>query len=223
MASAPVRINYIRHLNAFFAQVRKDHRLHAQHISLYMALFYTWNRHHFHTSFPVLREEIMRLSRIGSRNTYTMCMKHLHACGYICYQQAAQLFAPATISMCPIFETLKGPGTETLSVPDQGHIYYKQINKIKQEEKKALSPPLAQVQAFFNANAYPETEASKFFHHYEANGWRQGGRAPITNWQAAAHKWVLNIHPTKPKGHEQYTPAATKLHCNQNKSYTDPL
>lgn len=34
-----MKVNYIRHVNAFFAQVRKDNRLRAHHISLYMALF----------------------------------------------------------------------------------------------------------------------------------------------------------------------------------------
>lgn len=62
------RINYI-HLNTFFAQIRKDDRLHANHISLYLALFQVWNQYRFSNPFPILREEVIRLCHIGSLNT----------------------------------------------------------------------------------------------------------------------------------------------------------
>ncbi|MGO4292695.1 hypothetical protein [Chitinophaga sp. RAB17] len=80
--------NYIRHVNAFFAQVRRDDRLHTNHVSLYMALFQVWNQRHFKQSFPILRDEVISLSRIGSMNTYSRCIKELHCYGYILYQQA---------------------------------------------------------------------------------------------------------------------------------------
>jgi hypothetical protein len=33
-------------------------------------------------------------------------------------------------------------------------------------------------------------EAAKFFDHFEANGWRQGGRTPLRSWQAALRNWL---------------------------------
>ncbi|MEI3800387.1 MULTISPECIES: hypothetical protein [unclassified Chitinophaga] len=80
--------NYIRHMNAFFAQVRRDDRLHANHVSLYMALFQIWNQHHFKKSFPILREEVIALCCIGSMNTYTRCIKELHSYGISCTNRA---------------------------------------------------------------------------------------------------------------------------------------
>ncbi|WP_211302090.1 hypothetical protein, partial [Chitinophaga niastensis] len=89
-----------------------------------------------------------------------------------------------------------------------------------------ILPALSQVQEFFNVHVYPEMEADKFFHHYQANGWRQGGKTLITDWQAAAHKWILNIHPQKAETHDKHTRQPTgpgRLHTNENKSYSDPL
>ncbi|HVI49206.1 MAG TPA: hypothetical protein VM802_30340 [Chitinophaga sp.] len=288
MVTSSTQTNYIRHLNAFFAQVWKDDRLRTHHISLYMALFQVWNHNRFQHPFPVLREEVMILSRIGSRNTYVKCMKELQQYQYITYRPAKHPYAPSLVTMMPLADFISGSATEQLplfssstwpkSEPhDQyknephtwlkngtrsgskvGHIYNKHINNIKRERENILPPPkknikneakkdqpgtdapraentgsatrnlpaLSQVQEFFNAAGYPKTEADKFFHHYQANGWLQGGKTPIADWQAAAHKWALNIHPLKTQNNDQYTQSPAKpgrLHTNENKSYADPL
>jgi hypothetical protein len=275
--------NYIRHLNAFFAQVRKEHRLHANHVSLYLALFQVWNCHRFQNPFPVLREEVMSLSCIGSRATYVRCLKHLHHCGYISYVPAKQAYAASYVSIVPLAGFLADacsgqlflfgndkagtmrpksepqhllksephmwPGIGPRSGPKVGH-FNKHINNSKQEGENRLPPPakkskhetgnpqgnpgmpgatralpaLPEVKEFFGVHGYPAVEAGKFFHHYQANGWRQGGKTLITNWQAAAHKWILNIHAQK--CHDTHTKQSTRsgnLHSNENKSYSDPL
>lgn len=288
---AVMRVNYIRHLNAFFAQVRKDERLRANHISLYLALFQVWNQYHFQNPFPILREEVMRLSGIGSRSTYLQCLKQLQMFQYIVYQPTRQPYSPSLIEISRLtnctealaatqlllFQELKvgdillepdnmwtksEPRTRLKNGPRQGpkmgHIINKHINNKKRERKNALPlskkshknevkniainaavlyqtatasvppapPSLPQVQQFFQAVGYPEVEARKFFHHYQANGWRQGGRTLIQDWQAAAHKWMLNIH-AKITTHDnriiQSTLRPGKLHTNENKSYSDPL
>ena len=38
-----------------------------------------------------------------------------------------------------------------------------------------------------------ETEAEKFFNHYESNGWLLGGKVPMRNWKAACRSWVAKI------------------------------
>ena len=256
--------NYIRHLNAFFEQVRKERRLHANHVSLYLALFHVWNCHRFQNPFPILREEVMGLSCIGSRATYVRCLKHLHHCGYISYVPAKQAYAPSYVSIVPPAgfiwpgnepqrllksEPHMWPNSGPRSGPKVGH-FNKHINNNKQEGENRLPPPakknknetenlqvspeapgaarvlpaLPQVQDLFSAQSYPAVEAGKFFHHYQANGWRQGGKTPITNWEAAAHKWILNMHAQK--YHDTYAKQSTRsgnLHSNENKSYSDPL
>jgi hypothetical protein len=92
-------MNYIRHLNAFFSFVRSDNRLTSSHVSLYLALFQYWNFNRFQNPFPVYRQNMMQLSKIGSKNTYHKCLKELHATGYIMYQPSNSKFQPVKISM----------------------------------------------------------------------------------------------------------------------------
>lgn len=92
-------MNYIRHLNAFFGVVRHDNRLTTSHISLYMALFQYWNFNRFQNPFTVYRNDIMRLSKIGSKNTYHKCMKELHQARYIFHHPSATKYQPVKISM----------------------------------------------------------------------------------------------------------------------------
>jgi|GEM_PF-116129 len=92
-------MNYIRHLNAFFAVIRHDNRLTTSHISLYMALFQYWNFNRFQNPFTVYRDDIMKLSKIGSKNTYHKCMKELHQARYIFHHPSATKYQPVKISM----------------------------------------------------------------------------------------------------------------------------
>ena len=92
-------MNYIRHLNAFFSFVRSDNRLTSSHVSLYLALFQYWNFNRFQNPFPVYRDNMMQLSKIGSKNTYHKCLKELHVNGYIMYHPSSSKFHPVKISM----------------------------------------------------------------------------------------------------------------------------
>ena len=92
-------MNYIRHLNAFFLFVRSDKRLTSSHVSLYVALFQYWNFNRFQNPFPVYRENIMQISKIGSKNTYHKCIKELHQARYIVYYPSSSKFQPVKISV----------------------------------------------------------------------------------------------------------------------------
>lgn len=92
-------MNYIRHLTTFYAFVKNDHRLTPFHISLYMAIFQYWNFNRFQTTFPVYRENLMQLSRIGSKNTYHKCIRELHQSRYIHYHPPLSKFQPIKISV----------------------------------------------------------------------------------------------------------------------------
>lgn len=76
----------------------------------------------------------------------------------------------------------------------------------KERESGAASPPLAPAAvAARKPEATPSsletvvtygktirlttTECEKFYDHFTANGWRQGGRTPIKDWQAALRNW----------------------------------
>lgn len=92
-------MNYIRHLNAFFSVARIDKRLTSSHVSLYMALFQYWNFNRFQNPFPVYRDTMMQLSKIGSKNTYHKCIRELHLASYIVYHPAISKYQPVKISM----------------------------------------------------------------------------------------------------------------------------
>ena len=92
-------MNYIRHLTAFYNHVKKDDCLTASHISLYMALFQYWNFNRFQNPFPVYRQNIMNLSKIGSKNTYHKCIKELHQAKYIYYHPSPSKFLPVKVSI----------------------------------------------------------------------------------------------------------------------------
>lgn len=83
------------------------------------------------------------------------------------------------------------------------------------------------VMRFFTASEYPPAQASKFFHYYNANGWKIGGKAPIENWQSAAHSWMLHDQNTHVNGTDQKNNSsasgANRLHASANKNYSEPL
>jgi hypothetical protein len=86
------------------------------------------------------------------------------------------------------------------------------------KEKKPIPPTLDEVLSFFKSENFPELEAKKFFNHFQSNGWKVGGKAPMKDWNAAAQNWILNglrfINSTnQPK---------TKPGPN-NKDYSEPL
>jgi hypothetical protein len=78
----------------------------------------------------------------------------------------------------------------------------------------ALAAPtdLQSVEVFFtNHNvADARAEASKFFDHYESNGWRQSRGLPIRKWEAAARSWINKIGQFEPAASDR--PAATHRH-----------
>lgn len=92
-------MNYIRHLHAFYHHVKRDDRLSTSHVSLYLALFQFWNYNRFQNPFRINREELMQLSKIGSKNTYHKCMKELHAFRYIIHHTVITKYQPVKISM----------------------------------------------------------------------------------------------------------------------------
>ena len=274
-------MNYIRHLNTFFSLMSTDTRLSASHISLYMALFQYWNFNRFQNPFPIYRDNMMKQSKIGSKNTYHKCIKDLHQLKYIYYHPSGSKFLPVKVSVArldvpeepvsryrqlelfsieresknsksilpsPLGEGGQRPdevggdacpnnGTDsvpilrpmstdfdTVPVPKMGHnIKHKHlINESKQPAQKIFDKnekinqeinrlggvsnsvhdelPLSsakgvkkeEVESFFQQNNYPPTEAQKFFNHYQSIGWKIKGITPITDWQAAAQKWMLN-------------------------------
>ena len=52
-----------------------------------------------------------------------------------------------------------------------------------------------------------ETEAKKFFNHFEANGWLVAGRSPMLNWHSAMNSWKLRERDFAPARSSPAAPA----------------
>lgn len=78
-------MNYIKHLTGFFIRIASEETIYPTHISLYIALFQSWNINRFKNPISISRDEMMKTSRIASKATYHKCIKELQNMGFIDY------------------------------------------------------------------------------------------------------------------------------------------
>lgn len=222
-------MNYIKHLNGVYSQFSKDNRLNPSHISLYIALFQLWNYNRFPNEFHISREEIMKLSKIGSTATYHKCIKELNHWKYILYKPSHNPFKGSKVKLFNFESSDKEDVNLDRSLNEQALISNTNINKhninfIKLEaiakEKLILD--------FFQKENYPELEAKKFYNHYQGIGWKVGGKTKMVDWQATARSWMLKAEEMKLSTREKTNNLPLNhfqdnLHTNRNKNYDEPL
>ena len=183
-------MNYIRHLNAFFSFVRSDNRLTSSHVSLYLALFQYWNFNRFQNPFPIYRENIMQISKIGSKNTYHKCLKDLHTTHYIIYQAGITRHQPVKITIIRLdkkqelnyeqLDLFKGQNNELSSqdtdisnvpivslqppsyVPDLGHAYVPDLTCISPNIDTGTVPNMGHLIKHKQINSVCKTHTSVF-------------------------------------------------------------
>ena len=197
-------MNYIAHLTAVMERIAQDERLNPSHVSLYLALFQFWNMNRFKNPISIHREDTMRLSKIGSKNTYHKCISELSQWGFFLYCPSHNPMKGSTVKMYK-FVTSSGTttrtstGTTSVQVPVQAlvpSINNTNINKLskqnkQKESKKNFTPPsLDEVLEFFKIQKFVLEEAEPFILYYQANGWLVG-KAKMKDWQAAARNWIL--------------------------------
>lgn len=239
-------INYIKHLNAVFHQFSKDSRLNPTHISLYMAFFQLWNHNRFPKKFHVNREDVMKLSKIGSKSTYHKCIKELDHYKYLVYFPSHNPFKGSQIRMLifhpvsdedPIkitndfLEKTTVPKSRQvpnqpvdLGVPNQGQAVvplYKHNKQIENSYKLDQPKNEFEVLTFFKKENWPELEAKKFYNHYLGIGWKVGGKTKIVNWKATAQNWMLKA--VEIKNSKQVSQNKDNLKTTKNKNYNQPL
>ena len=72
-------------LARFMIQAAQNTKVLPTHISLYLALFWSWKQNNYCEPFAVYRKELMALAHINSIATYHKCMKDLSNLGVIGY------------------------------------------------------------------------------------------------------------------------------------------
>ena len=212
-------MNYIAHLTAAMEKIEKDGRLHSSHVALYLALFQYWNMNRFKNPISIHREDTMRLSKIGSKNTYHKCISELSEWGFFLYCPSHNPMKGSTVKMYK-FGTSSGTttrtstGTTSVQVPVQAlvpSINNTNINKLSKqnkqgESKKNFTPPsLEEVLEFFKIQKFVLEEAEPFFLYYQANGWLVG-KAKMKDWQAAARNWILRSKKFQAEKNGKLTP-----------------
>lgn len=222
-------MNYITHLNAAFHEFYRDNRLKSGHISLYFALFFYWNLHHFPNAFYANREEIMKLAKIGSKSTYHRLIKDLSDWDYIEYVPTQN---PRLHTMVLVSHFCTGNGTETgqagtlmrrycpKNVPLT--LYIKHLKQLKLSVRKPKNE--FEVIEFFKSKKWPSVEALKFYNHYAGIGWKIGGKIKIEDWQATAANWMIKANEIKEKPTLKIVSKNTDfLITNEQKNYGQPL
>lgn len=58
----------------------------------------------------------------------------------------------------------------------------------KKDKRKAgcIAPTWEEVKMYAVLIGWPERDAKMWFNHFQANGWKVGGKSPMKDWQAAA-------------------------------------
>lgn len=83
------------------------------------------------------------------------------------------------------------PGFSCPNVKISSSVVESRKQRVESREQKETAPEkLQDVQVLFAERNYPKGEAEKFWHYYEANGWKVG-RNPMKDWKAAAAGWVM--------------------------------
>lgn len=111
-------MNYIKHLNHWFEELRLNNEAKPTHISLYCALFQMWNINRFPEKFIINRYEMMTMTKIGSKTTYSNTMQDLHKWGWIDYSPSQSKYGVSTIQLFNMSE--KAPSTSTTSGTSSG-------------------------------------------------------------------------------------------------------
>lgn len=220
-------MNYIKHLNAVFQRFSMDSRLNPTHISLYMALFQYWNIHRFPDEFYIDREDIMKMSKIGSKATYHRCLKSLHSWKYIRYLPSHNPYKGSKVRMPKLGtsnETSDVKTTETTSEQLEGQalVSNTNINKhIKNTNKAKLPKDKNEVLDFFKKQKWPSLEGKKFFNHYNGIGWKVGGKIDIADWHSTAENWILKFKEIETS--KAVSQKRDNLKTSKTKNYGQPL
>lgn len=94
-------MNYIKRLTYFFDKSTADASFTPTHLSLFMALFQLWNQARFLPTIQIVRDDVMRLSKIASKATYHKAMGYLHKHRYIHYEPSYNPYKGSKITFFP--------------------------------------------------------------------------------------------------------------------------
>lgn len=112
-------------------------------------------------------------------------------CNYSAYQDKKERKGPAERPADGPSEGQQGATSNNDNNVNKKNTSYEVYGR-EQERVRFSAPTKQETSEFFMSHGSSNEEAGKFWYHFDANGWKVGGRAPMKNWQSAARKWILN-------------------------------
>lgn len=156
-------MNYIKHLSSYFSLVASDHTLNPTHISLYIAIFQFWNLNRFQNPISITRDEVMRISKIGSKATYHKCMRELHNKGYVIYEPSYNPFRGSMVHLIDLSQELKPIPKKKATRSINGQPMVQEPNR--HQTNTETSPEQALVSSINNKNSTNNQNSSNGDEH----------------------------------------------------------
>jgi SOS-response transcriptional repressor LexA len=127
-------MNYIKHLTGFFIRIASEETIYPTHISLYLALFQSWNVNRFKNPIAISRDEMMKTSRIASKATYHKCIKELQNMGFIDYLPSYNPYAGSEVILHDLSDRKSVFKNQTSSIIDRTKPVNNQANSNDTEQ-----------------------------------------------------------------------------------------
>jgi hypothetical protein len=127
-------MNYIKHLTGFFIRIASEETIYPTHISLYLALFQSWNVNRFKNPIAISRDEMMKTSRIASKATYHKCIKELQNMGFIDYLPSYNPYSGSEVILHDLSDRKAVFKNQTSSIIDQTEPMNNQANSNDAEQ-----------------------------------------------------------------------------------------
>jgi hypothetical protein len=157
-------MNYIKHLTGFFERIIPDRNLNPTHVSLYIALFQSWNINRFQNPISITRDDVMRISKISSKATYHKCMRDLNEKGYVKYEPSFNPYKGSIVFLFDFSDYLKPVQKRVRSSEKNLSKMEQVLNKQRttSEASTGTSTEQALVSYINNTNITNKSNISKF-------------------------------------------------------------
>jgi hypothetical protein len=86
-------------------------------------------------------------------------------------------------------------GSPRIELKPNARTIRKNHTVVRTQKKRFAKPTLEEVRAYCTERKN-QVDPQRFMSHYESNGWRVGGRAPMQDWRAAVQTWERNEFQT---------------------------
>ena len=90
-------------------------------------------------------------------------------------------------------ETTTEPPCETHTKPYQAIPVQTRPKSERSARERFTRPGRSEVEAYAHEIGLPPGEADKFLDHFDANGWKVGGKTPMKSWKAALRNWQRRL------------------------------